>query len=62
MEKRNSNFIPNLTLIFITLKLCSVINWSWILVLCPIIIHTTLLVSLYLLTKLQEKLQKQIEK
>ena len=32
------NFLLNLTLIFITLKLCSVIAWSWLWVLSPLLI------------------------
>lgn len=31
-------FLPLLTLIFITLKLCKVINWSWWWVLSPLLI------------------------
>lgn len=45
MEKRNKTveyrglgFLPTLTLIFIVLKLCGVINWSWFWVLSPTII------------------------
>lgn len=34
----NLSFLPVLTLVFIVLKLCNVINWSWWLVLLPMII------------------------
>lgn len=35
-------FLSLLTLIFITLKLCEVIDWSWWLVLLPIIIGSSI--------------------
>lgn len=34
--KLNLNFTAVLTLIFITLKLCGVITWSWLWVLAPL--------------------------
>lgn len=38
-----------LTLVFITLKLCGVINWSWWLVLSPIWISLILTLLLYII-------------
>lgn len=35
-----------LTLIFITLKLCGVINWSWLWVLSPLWISTALTITI----------------
>lgn len=34
----NKSFFSTLTLIFIILKLCNVIKWSWFLVLSPLLI------------------------
>lgn len=39
-------FISTLTLIFITLKLLSKINWSWLAVLSPIVIEIILAIIL----------------
>lgn len=36
IEKRGVSFSGLLTIVFITLKLCGVINWSWIYVLAPL--------------------------
>ena len=54
MKNSNSNksggascgFVGLLTLAFIVLKLCHVINWSWLWVLSPIWISTILVVLL----------------
>lgn len=40
-------FISVLTLIFITLKLCGVIHWSWIWVLSPIWISAAILLFVF---------------
>lgn len=42
-------FLPTLCLIFITLKLCKVIDWSWWLVLAPIWIPFALLLVLIII-------------
>lgn len=44
MKKNNTNFTFTglLTLVFITLKLCHVINWSWWWVLSPIPISVSI--------------------
>jgi hypothetical protein len=41
-----STFLDVLTLIFIILKLCNVINWSWLLVLSPILIPGIIIIIL----------------
>jgi hypothetical protein len=50
MENNNSNsgigFFGLLTIAFIVLKLCSVINWSWFWVLSPTLIPFSLLIVL----------------
>lgn len=44
-NKNNSlGFVSILTLIFIVLKLCKIINWNWILVLSPIWIWIIILI------------------
>lgn len=35
----NINFFEVLTIVFIILKLCKIIKWSWIMVLCPLWIY-----------------------
>ena len=42
-------FVDALTLLFIALKLCGVITWSWVWVLSPIWISILIVVSLALL-------------
>ena len=43
MENKSANggigFIGLLTIVFIVLKLCHIIDWSWVLVLSPLIIE-----------------------
>ena len=46
------SFSGVLTLIFIVLKLCKVINWSWWWVLSPIWITILLIIIIYLLVKI----------
>lgn len=50
-EERRSGggigFIGLLTIVFITLRLCGVIRWSWFWVLSPMIIFTTLVILIY---------------
>lgn len=40
----NSLFLTILTLLFITLKLLKVINWSWFWVLCPLWVNFLLVI------------------
>jgi len=42
--KESEFFITGLALLFIALKLCHVINWSWIWVLSPILIPLSMLI------------------
>ena len=44
IEIHNSLFLTLLTLLFITLKLLNVINWSWFWVLCPLWINFLLVI------------------
>lgn len=49
-EKRSGGgigFVGLLTIVFITLKLCGVISWSWFWVLSPMIFGTILVIMLY---------------
>ena len=52
MENKNTtrsggvDFIELLTIVFITLKLCGVISWSWIWVLSPLWISIIILIIL----------------
>lgn len=51
-------FIGLLTLLFITLKLCSVIDWSWIWVLSPIWIYAiifVLIIVIYTIVKMKDE-------
>ena len=43
-------FLGTLTITFIILKLCSVINWSWIWVLSPIWLPIVIIFALVILT------------
>lgn len=43
------SFLPALTLIFITLKLCNVIDWSWWWVLAPIWIPIVALIAILII-------------
>ena len=45
-------FLGLLTLIFITLKLCEVISWSWLWVLAPMWLGFALFVTMFLGTML----------
>ena len=59
MRNSNSNSgtgIPTiLTLIFVVLKLCKVIDWSWLWVLSPLWISTILLIIIYMILYLKYK-------
>ena len=49
-EKRSGGgigFIGLLTIVFITLRLCGVISWSWFWVLSPMIIFTAVVILIY---------------
>jgi membrane glycosyltransferase len=41
-EKRGMSFLGTLTLIFIVLRLCNLIDWSWLWVLSPLLLSLLL--------------------
>ena len=52
MDSRNNNgigFVGLLTIVFVVLKLCGVITWSWWWVLSPILIKLSLLLFFFCL-------------
>ena len=51
-------FTPTLTLIFITLKLCKVINWSWWWVLSPLLIPIGIVTILWLVVGFVKWMEK----
>lgn len=50
------SFCGLLTIVFIVLKLCKVINWSWIWVLCPLWISFAWFIVLIILAVIISKL------
>ena len=54
IERRGMNFYDALTLIFITLKLCGVISWSWVWVLSPMWISGIFVLAFVILSALAE--------
>lgn len=48
-------FSGTLTVIFVVLKLCGVIHWSWIWVLCPMWLPSAILLIIMLWTILKYK-------
>ena len=50
MEIKSGSFATLLTAVFITLKLCGVINWSWWWVVSPIFISVGLALFILLFT------------
>lgn len=54
--KYNFSLLHILTIIFIVLKLCNIIDWKWIIVLLPSIIKITIfLIALIILILFQSK-------
>lgn len=54
--KCNYSILHILTMIFIVLKLCNIIDWKWIIVLLPSIIKITIfLIALIILILFQSK-------
>jgi hypothetical protein len=51
----NVDFLDLLTLTFIILKLCNVIDWSWWWVLSPILIPVAILIIVFIIIKLLVK-------
>ena len=54
--KTNFNLLHILTIAFIILKLCNVINWSWFLILLPSIINWVLILIMILIVVLVKSL------
>lgn len=54
--KTNFNLLHILTIAFIVLKLCNVINWSWFLILLPSIINWTLILILIIVVMIIKSL------
>lgn len=54
IERRGMSFSDALTLIFITLKLCGVISWSWVWVLSPMWISWIFVLAFVILSALAE--------
>ena len=50
--------IPLLTIVFMTLKLCGVIDWSWWWVFSPVIVVLILFAGIGILLVLDERLSK----
>lgn len=54
--KCNYSILHSLTIIFVVLKLCNIIDWRWIIVLLPSIIKITIiLIALIILILFQSK-------
>ena len=54
--KCNYSILHSLTIIFVILKLCNIIDWKWIIVLLPSIIKITIfLIALIILILFQSK-------
>lgn len=49
IQKGGIGFVGLLQIVFIVLKLCGVINWSWVLVMLPLIISAGLLVIIFII-------------
>lgn len=54
MEEKGIGFTGLLTIVFIVLKLCHVINWSWIWVLCPIWIIFLFIILIFIIFVINE--------
>ena len=70
MEDKNTNqggvgFFKLLTIAFIILKLCGVINWSWVWVLAPLwigwVLVLVLLIITMIVTLINEKIMDKLE-
>lgn len=59
MEKNNGlNFGVVLQLVFIVLKLCKIINWSWFWVLFPSILSVSIIIVLFIMILFTKKIKK----
>ena len=57
-KKHDFYFIETLQLIFITLRLCNVITWNWILVLSPLIGSLTFCLIIVLIGMAADKAKR----
>lgn len=49
VQKGGVGFVGLLQIVFIVLKLCGVINWSWVLVMLPLIISASLIILILII-------------
>lgn len=49
MKTKGIGFIGLLTITFIVLKLCKVINWNWLWVLSPLWIYTIIILFMFVI-------------
>lgn len=49
MQKDGIGFVGLLQIVFIVLKLCGIINWSWVFVMLPLIISAGLFVIIFII-------------
>ncbi len=54
MEKKGIGFTGLLTIVFIVLKLCKIINWSWIWVLCPMWMNIVFIILAFIILVIDE--------
>lgn len=50
MDSNGITFCGVLTIIFIVLKLIGIINWSWLAVLCPVLIESAVTIIVVIIT------------
>lgn len=55
MKEERLGFIGTLTIVFIVLKLCKIINWSWIWVLSPMWITILLAIIIFIIVMIKYK-------
>ena len=61
VNKGGIGFVGVLTILFIALKLCGVISWSWVWVLAPIWIEALIIVALILFIVVLTRIAKIID-
>lgn len=49
VQKGGIGFVGLLQIVFIVLKLCGVISWSWVLVMLPLIISASLIILILII-------------
>lgn len=58
MQKEGLGFLGTLAIVFIVLKLCKLINWSWLWVLSPLWIPTVLLIVVAIIATIVIKIKE----